>query len=81
MPATLAPAAQLATHAKTPFPGAPPEYDAARRELLEEASEMTKEMADTDQDPRDAPDIASLWSILDLTPDGRGTVWYPKLQY
>jgi predicted dithiol-disulfide oxidoreductase (DUF899 family) len=45
------------------------------------ASEMTREMADPGQDPRDAPDIASLWSILDLTPDGRGTDWYPKLQY
>lgn len=45
------------------------------------ASEMTKEMADPDQDPRDAPDVASLWSILDLTPAGRGTDWYPKLQY
>ena len=32
------------------------------------ASEMTKEMADPGQDPRDAPDTASLWSILDLTP-------------
>jgi predicted dithiol-disulfide oxidoreductase (DUF899 family) len=45
------------------------------------ASEMTKEMADAGQDPRDAPDIASLWSILDLTPAGRGTDWYPKLKY
>jgi predicted dithiol-disulfide oxidoreductase (DUF899 family) len=45
------------------------------------ASEMTQEMADPGQDPRDAPDIASLWSILDLTPHGRGTDWYPKLQY
>jgi predicted dithiol-disulfide oxidoreductase (DUF899 family) len=45
------------------------------------ASEMTKEMADPGQDPRDAPDIASLWSVLDLTPQGRGTDWYPKLQY
>jgi predicted dithiol-disulfide oxidoreductase (DUF899 family) len=45
------------------------------------ASEMTKEMADPGQDPRDAPDIASLWSMLDLTPEGRGTDWYPKLQY
>jgi predicted dithiol-disulfide oxidoreductase (DUF899 family) len=45
------------------------------------ASEMTQEMADPGQDPRDAPDIASLWSILDLTPGGRGTDWYPKLQY
>ncbi len=45
------------------------------------ASEMTKEMADPGQDPRDAPDIAALWSILDLTPDGRGAEWYPKLSY
>lgn len=45
------------------------------------ASEMSRDMADPGQDPRDAPDIASLWSILDLTPEGRGTDWYPKLQY
>ena len=45
------------------------------------ASEMTAEMADPGQDPRDAPDIASLWSVLDLTPQGRGTDWYPKLSY
>jgi predicted dithiol-disulfide oxidoreductase (DUF899 family) len=45
------------------------------------ASEMTREMADPGQDPRDAPDIASLWSLLDLTPAGRGGDWYPKLQY
>ncbi|MDM0077955.1 DUF899 family protein [Variovorax sp. J2P1-59] len=45
------------------------------------AGEMTGEMADPGQDPRGAPDIASLWSILDLTPGGRGADWYPKLQY
>jgi len=45
------------------------------------SSEMTKEMADPGQDPRDAPDIASLWTVLDLTPGGRGRDWYPKLQY
>ncbi|HUD95719.1 DUF899 family protein [Sphingobium sp.] len=44
-------------------------------------SEMTGEMADPGQDPRDAPDIASLWSILDLTPEGRPPTWYPKLRY
>jgi predicted dithiol-disulfide oxidoreductase (DUF899 family) len=44
-------------------------------------SEMTREMADPGQDPRDAPDIASLWNLLDLTPEGRGTDWYPKLRY
>jgi predicted dithiol-disulfide oxidoreductase (DUF899 family) len=45
------------------------------------ASEMTMDMADPGQDPRDAPDIAALWSILDLTPGGRGADWYPKLRY
>lgn len=45
------------------------------------ASEMTKEMADPGQDPRDAPDIAALWSVLDLTPGGRPKDWYPKLKY
>ena len=45
------------------------------------ASEIGFDMADPGQDPRDAPDIASLWSILDLTPEGRGSDWYPKLSY
>ncbi|SEP75220.1 Predicted dithiol-disulfide oxidoreductase, DUF899 family [Devosia sp. YR412] len=45
------------------------------------ASEMTGDMADPGQDPRDAPDIAPLWTILDYTPEGRGTDWYPKLSY
>lgn len=45
------------------------------------ASEMTSDMADPGQDPRDAPDIASLWAILDLTPEGRPADWYPKLSY
>jgi predicted dithiol-disulfide oxidoreductase (DUF899 family) len=45
------------------------------------ASEMRKQMADPGQDPRDAPDIASLWLILDLTPGGRGSTCYPKLNY
>lgn len=45
------------------------------------SSAMKLAMADPGQDPRDAPDIASLWTILDLTPEGRGTDWYPKLGY
>ena len=43
--------------------------------------EMTKAMADDGKDQRGGPDIASLWSILDLTPSGRGEGWYPKLSY
>jgi predicted dithiol-disulfide oxidoreductase (DUF899 family) len=45
------------------------------------SGEMTGEMADPGQDPRGAPDLDPLWTILDLTPAGRGTGWYPKLEY
>jgi len=43
--------------------------------------EMTGDMADPGQDPRGAPDFAILWNVLDTTPEGRGTDWYPKLEY
>lgn len=43
--------------------------------------EMTGEMADAGKDPRGGPDFAPLWSALDLTPEGRGEKWYPKLEY
>ena len=45
------------------------------------ASEISGEMADPGQDPRGAPDLAPLWNILDLTPEGREPSWYPKLGY
>ena len=45
------------------------------------SAEMPAEAADPGQDPRTAPDIAPLWNVLDLTPEGRGTDWYPKLKY
>ena len=37
--------------------------------------------ADPGEDPHGAPDPTPLWTILDLTPGGRGTDWYPKLEY
>ena len=37
--------------------------------------------ADPGQDARGAPDPTPLWNILDLTPAGRGTDWYPALAY
>lgn len=43
--------------------------------------EMTGEMADEGKDPRGGPDFAPLWTVLDLTPEGRGDTWYPKLEY
>ena len=45
------------------------------------SAEMSGEMADPGQDPRGAPDADPLWLMLDYTPEGRGTDWYPKLDY
>ncbi len=45
------------------------------------AAEISGEMADPGQDPRDAPELAPLWNILDITPEGRDPKWYPKLSY
>ena len=45
------------------------------------SGEMSAAMADPGQDPRGAPDPDPLWQMLDLTPQGRGTDWYPKLEY
>lgn len=45
------------------------------------SEEMTMATADPGQDPRGAPDPMPLWTLLDMTPEGRGTDWYPKLQY
>ena len=43
------------------------------------SGEMGSETADPGQDPRGAPDLMSLWTILDSTPEGRGADWYPLL--
>jgi len=45
------------------------------------AGEMTGPTADPGQDPRGAPDLPPMWNVLDTTPEGRGTDWYPKLDY
>jgi predicted dithiol-disulfide oxidoreductase (DUF899 family) len=41
---------------------------------------MGFETADPGQDPRGAPDLMPLWTILDATPEGRASDWYPKLE-
>jgi predicted dithiol-disulfide oxidoreductase (DUF899 family) len=43
--------------------------------------EMNGASADPGQDPRGAPDLMPIWTILDVTPEGRGRDWYPKLSY
>ncbi len=45
------------------------------------SGEMGFDAADPGQDPRGAPDLMPIWTILDSTPEGRGTDWYPKLEY
>jgi predicted dithiol-disulfide oxidoreductase (DUF899 family) len=45
------------------------------------SGEMSGEMSDPGQDPRGAPDLDPLWTMLDFAPEGRGIDWYPKLEY
>jgi predicted dithiol-disulfide oxidoreductase (DUF899 family) len=45
------------------------------------SGEISGDMADPGQDPRGAPEVDPLWIFLDLNPEGRGTDWYPKLEY
>jgi predicted dithiol-disulfide oxidoreductase (DUF899 family) len=45
------------------------------------AGEMGFATADPGQDPRGAPDLMPIWTILDCVPEGRGANWYPKLDY
>ena len=45
------------------------------------SGEMGSSTADPGQDPRGAPDLTPLWTILDNTPEGRGIDWYPSLDY
>jgi predicted dithiol-disulfide oxidoreductase (DUF899 family) len=45
------------------------------------SGEMGAVTADPGQDPRGAPDLMPLWTILDSTPEGRVADWYPKLKY
>lgn len=39
------------------------------------------ESADPDKDPTTEPDLIVLWNVLDFTPGGRGTDWYPSIAY
>jgi predicted dithiol-disulfide oxidoreductase (DUF899 family) len=45
------------------------------------SGEMDFGTADPGQDPRGAPDLMPLWTVLDCTPEGRAPKWYPKLNY
>jgi predicted dithiol-disulfide oxidoreductase (DUF899 family) len=45
------------------------------------SGETSGEMCDPGQDPRGAPELSPLWTIIDFTPEGRAPDWYPKLEY
>lgn len=45
------------------------------------SGEMGGVTADPGQDPRGAPDLMPIWTVLDTTPQGRQPHWYPKLSY
>jgi len=45
------------------------------------AGEMGDGSSDPGQDPRGAPDLMPLWTVLDSTPEGRRATWYPSLDY
>ena len=38
------------------------------------------DMADPGQDPRLTPDLMPMWTLFDLTPEGRHPTWYPSLE-
>lgn len=44
-------------------------------------SELLFEPSDPGQDQRHGDTIDPLWNLFDLTPEGRGTDWYPALSY
>ncbi|MDM0010662.1 DUF899 family protein [Variovorax sp. J22G73] len=70
---------------ETPDSGDVPAFNVFRRDgkVLRHfwAAEMGPGTADAGQDPRGAPDPMPIWNLLDLTPEGRGKDWYPKLSY
>jgi predicted dithiol-disulfide oxidoreductase (DUF899 family) len=44
-------------------------------------SELLYAKSGAGQDPRHADLIWPLWNVLDVTPEGRGKGWYPRLDY
>jgi predicted dithiol-disulfide oxidoreductase (DUF899 family) len=45
------------------------------------SGEMGFETADPGEDPRGAPDLMPMWTVIDCTPQGRRAGWYPSLDY
>ena len=45
------------------------------------STEMMFAPSDPGQNSRHIDLLWPLWQVLDLTPEGRGSDWYPKLEY
>ena len=45
------------------------------------ATEMAFAPSDPGLHPRHVNSIWPVWNVFDLTPEGRGTDWYPALSY
>jgi predicted dithiol-disulfide oxidoreductase (DUF899 family) len=45
------------------------------------SGEMDGNTMDPGQDPRGAPDLMPLWTVIDCLPQGRSPSWYPSLDY
>jgi len=45
------------------------------------ATELLFVKPEPGEDPRHADMVWPLWNLLDMTPEGRGKDWYPKLNY
>jgi predicted dithiol-disulfide oxidoreductase (DUF899 family) len=44
-------------------------------------SELLYAPSEPGQDPRHGDTLEPLWNLFDLTPEGRGTDWFPELSY
>ena len=44
-------------------------------------TELLFEPPEPEQDGRHVDMFWPLWNLFDLTPEGRGTDWYPRLRY
>ncbi len=44
-------------------------------------TELLYAPSEENQDPRHADLLWPLWCLFDLTPDGRGSEWYPRISY
>ena len=71
------------------FPNEFPKYRTERNKLLEAelalrhfyGSEVLYAPEENGQNARHNDLMWPLWNVLDLTPEGRGSDWYPKLEY